>query len=144
MLAALGSELIRAGGGALRNWHWATGAWLLAGALGSVAAAPPDRCAGSANEAALLSCRQNQLNSANNRLRQMLDKLRQRYENDEPQRWKLLAASQETWRAFSQAECRFRTYESASGSAYQVYLLACLAELTELRLKDLDAIVANP
>ena len=130
-----------------RRPQWVAGAWVLVGLLGvfgTAAAAPADQCAGSANETDLLRCRQDQVNSVDSRVRQVLDKLRERYQDDEPRRWKLLATSQEMWRAFLQAECSFRTYESASGSAHQIYLLSCLADLTERRLQDLNAIVANP
>ena len=125
----------------------AAAAWAacaLLGAAGAVGAAAADRCAGSANEAALLTCRQARFDDASRRLEQAIDKLHRRYQDDEPARWTLLSASQQAWRSHLQAECRFRTFESASGSASQAYLLTCLTELSEQRLQDLDRVLAQP
>jgi len=118
----------------------------LAGMPGTAAAAPAtaDRCATAADEAALLACRKAALAKVTQRLGQALDKLRQRYQDDEPARWKLLQAAQQAWRGYSQAECTFTQFESAGGSAYQAYWLSCLTTLGERRLQDLQAIVATP
>jgi uncharacterized protein YecT (DUF1311 family) len=124
----------------------AAAACALAGILAGTANAAPanDRCAGSADEAALLRCRQQQFDIGNSSLRQAVDSLRQRYQDDEPERAKLLATAQQAWRGFMQAECKFRTSESASGTAYPVYLLSCMTEMNAQRLRDLKLLLANP
>ena len=118
----------------------------LAGVPAAATAASPvaDPCAAAADEAALLACRQAALADVTQRLRQAIDTLRQRYQADEPARWKLLQAAQQAWRGYSQAECRFTQFESAGGSAYRAYSLSCLTALAERRLQDLQAIVATP
>lgn len=118
----------------------------LAGAPGRATAAPPaaDPCTAAADEAALLACRKAALAKVSQGLGQALDKLRQRYEDDEPARWKLLQAAQRAWRGYSLAECKFTQFESAGGRAYQAYWLSCLTTLGERRLQDLQAIVATP
>ena len=128
-----------------RGRHPGAAAWAvftLLGAAGGAAAA--DRCAGSADEAALLTCRQARFDDASRRLEQAIEKLHRRYQDDEPARSILLSASQQAWRSHLQAECRFRTFESATGSAYQAYLLTCLTELSKQRLQDLDRVLAQP
>ena len=109
-----------------------------------VAATAADACLGSADEAALLACRQGAYADASQRLRQAVDKLRQRYQDDEPERATLLSTAQRAWRRYQAAECRFRHVESKSGRAYQAYLLACLTELSERRLQDLQDVLATP
>ena len=122
----------------------ATG-WL-AGLPGTATAAPlaADPCAAAADETALLACRKAALADVTQRLRQAVDTLRQRYQADEPARWRLLQAAQQAWRGYSQAECKFTQFESAGGSAYQAYWLSCLVTLSERRLHDLQAIVTTP
>ncbi len=117
-------------------------AWAAFALFGTAGAA--DHCAGSANETTLLTCRHARFDDASRRLEQAVEKLRQRYQDDEPARWALLSASQRAWHSHLQAECRFRTYESSTGSAFQTYLLTCLAELSEQRLQDLDRVLAQP
>ena len=104
----------------------------------------PEVCARSPNEAALLACRQEQLNRSATGLEAALEQLRQRYRGDEPESLKLLESAQAAWRSYQQAECRFKNRDSAQGSAYQVYLLTCLAQLTEARLKTIKETVDNP
>jgi uncharacterized protein YecT (DUF1311 family) len=126
-------------------------AWaVLACATSGHAAAPAkpaaraDVCAGAANEVALLACRsrlQDQSMAAQQRL---IDKLRKRLEADEPERLQLLLAAQAAYLQYRDAECRMRTFESRSGSAFQAYWLACLTELNRLRAADLQALVDNP
>ena len=107
-------------------------------------AAAADRCAGSADEATLLRCRQAEHNSAQRAVRQAVERLRQRYADDEPERLRLLLAAQQAWRNFQQAECRFQTQESAGAPAHAVTLLSCQTALAGPRLKSLQAIIANP
>ena len=119
----------------------ACGLMLIALSQGAQAA---DRCAGSADEASLLRCRQAENNTAQRAVQQAVERLRQRYADDEPARLKLLLAAQQAWRTFQQAECRFQTQESAGGPAHAVYLLSCQTALAGQRLKSLQAILANP
>ena len=126
----------------LRILHLALSAGVLAG-LGLPAAAA-DRCAGSADEASLLRCRQAEQAGAQRALQQAVERLRQRYADDEPERLMLLLAAQQAWRNFQQAECRFQTQESAHAPAHAVYLLSCQTALAGQRLKSLQAILAKP
>ena len=107
-------------------------------------AAAADRCAASADEAGLLRCRQAENQSAQRAVLQAIERLRQRYVDDEPERLKLLLAAQQAWRNFQQAECRFQTQESAGAPAHAVYLLSCQTALAGQRLKSLQAVLANP
>ena len=107
-------------------------------------AAAGDRCAGSADEATLLHCRQSEHQSAQREVQQAVERLRQRYADDEPERLKLLLAAQQAWRNFQQAECQFQTQESAGAPAHAVTLLSCRTALAGQRLKSLQAILANP
>ena len=117
---------------------------ILALACLGLPAAAADRCAGSADEATLLRCRQAENHSAQRALQQAVERLRQRYADDEPERLKLLLAAQQAWRHFQQAECRFQTQESANAPAHALYLLSCQTALAGQRLKTLQAILANP
>lgn len=103
-----------------------------------------DRCAGSADEAGLLGCRQAEHRSAQRAVQQAVERLRQRYADDEAERLKMLLAAQQAWRNFEQAECRFQTQESAGAAAHAVYLLSCQTALAAQRLKSLQAILAKP
>lgn len=143
-LAALARASLRARAGPVTALLAAVIA--LAGVAGMATAAPPaaDPCAAAADEAALLACRKAALAKVTQGLGQALDKLRQRYQDDEPARWKLLQAAQRAWRGYSLAECKFTQFESAGGRAYQAYWLSCLTTLGERRLQDLQAIVATP
>ena len=126
----------------LPSWRSTIGGLALA-CLGLPATAA-DRCAGSADEATLLRCRQAEHQSAQRALQQAVERLRQRYADDEPERLKLLLAAQQAWRNFQQAECRFQTQESAGAPAHAVTLLSCQTALAGQRLKSLQAILANP
>ena len=126
----------------LPSWRSAVGGLALA-CLGLPAAAA-DRCAGSADEATLLRCRQAEHQSTQRALQQAVERLRQRYADDEPERLRLLLAAQQAWRNFHQAECHFQTQESAGAPAHAVYLLSCQTALAGQRLKSLQAILANP
>ena len=126
----------------LPSWRSTIGGLALA-CLGLPATAA-DRCAGSADEATLLRCRQAEHQSAQRALQQAVERLRQRYADDEPERLRLLLAAQQAWRNFQQAECRFQTQESAGAPAHAVYLLSCQTALAGQRLKSLQAILANP
>lgn len=103
-----------------------------------------DQCVGSANEIALLDCRTKQYDQVVSSINNALDKLRKRYESDEPDLWKLLTSSQENWGQYSNAECRLRTFESRNGKAFRVYWLSCLTELSRLRSIDLLTFINNP
>ena len=126
----------------LRSWRSAACGLALACLCLPVAAA--DRCAGAADEASLLRCRQAEQGSAQRALQQAVERLRQRYADDEPERLKLLLAAQQAWRDFQQAECRFQTQESANAPAHALYLLSCQTALAGQRLKSLQAILAKP
>ena len=126
----------------LSTWRGAIGGLVLACLGGLVSAA--DRCAGSADDPTLLGCRQSEHQNAQRALQQAVERLHQRYANDEPERLKLLLAAQQAWRNFQQAECQFQTQESAGAPAHAVYLLSCRTALAGQRLKSLQAILANP
>ena len=48
-----------------------------------------------------------------------------------------LLASERAWFAYRDAQCRFSTYRNYKGREYRIYQLACLAFLTEQRVKQL-------
>ena len=123
---------------------WRSAVCGLALACLALQAAAADRCAGSADEATLLRCRQSENHGAQRALQQAVERLRQRYADDEPERLKLLLAAQQAWRNFQQAECQFQTQESAGAPAHAVTLLSCRTALAGQRLKSLQAILANP
>jgi uncharacterized protein YecT (DUF1311 family) len=103
-----------------------------------------DVCAKSASESALLACRKGENDRSRADMESAIGKLHKRYEDDEPERLKLLTTSQSSWVEFRDAECRFKTFESRNGKAAQVYLLSCQTDLNRLRTKDLRVIVDNP
>jgi len=117
---------------------------MLALAGAAAAAEKPDPCGGSANDAALRTCRDTNHKASERRLRETYDQLHTRHRKDEPKLADLLAAAQKAWRSFRDVECRVRTYESASGTMYDTYLLACLTELNEDRAKGLQAMIDEP
>lgn len=127
-----------------------TAAWIVSmlaiGAALNSAGAPAagERCAGAPNEVALLACRQKHADDISSQLTTALEKLRKRYQSDEPERWKMLIAAQDAWQTYQRAECRFRTQESAAGSAHEIYRLTCLADLGVRRHLDLKWILNNP
>src|SRR5262245_65420895 len=112
-------------------------------ALSCPAVAEPkaDPCAGSADDAAMRACRKVQLDASERRIREFYGKLHARHAGDEPKLAKLLASAQVKWRAFRDVECKVRTYESASGTMGDVYLLACLAEMNNERAGQLQEMV---
>jgi uncharacterized protein YecT (DUF1311 family) len=112
----------------------------------AAAAAEPkaDPCAGSANDAAMRTCRKAQFDATERRLRELYGKLHARHTGDEPKLAKLLASAQATWRTFRDAECAVQTYESASGTMGDVYRLACLTEMNAARAKTLQEMVDSP
>lgn len=103
-----------------------------------------DPCAGSADEKALLSCRQSQNTKSEQALRQLVDKLARSYEQDEPPLAKVFATAQAKWAEYRDAECKVRTYESASGPAYEVYRLDCVTSLNGERIEVLRKQASNP
>jgi uncharacterized protein YecT (DUF1311 family) len=45
---------------------------------------------------------------------------------------------------FRDVECRVRTYDSASGTMYDTYLLACLTDMNANRADSLQAMIDEP
>jgi uncharacterized protein YecT (DUF1311 family) len=107
-------------------------------------AAPRDPCAGSANEAALLACRRLENRKSEEALRALADRLAKGYEDDEPARAKVFADARARWQEFRDAECKLRTYDSANGTAHEVYWLACLTAMNGERLEVLRKLADNP
>jgi uncharacterized protein YecT (DUF1311 family) len=106
--------------------------------------AATDRCLDVADEAALLACRKSAHAEASRRLHQAVEKLRQRFGDDEPEHLSLFNTAQQAWRSYSRAECRFRHRESVGGAAYPAYLLSCLTDLSQQRLQALQSVIARP
>lgn len=119
---------------------------LTVGAAPSGSAAPrlKDTCAGSANEVALLACRQVRLDRSDSELKTAIGELEQNARQDEPELAKALSASQAAWLTYRETECRVRTYESHNGSAFKTYWLACMSDLNRVRLRDLRLLQNQP
>ena len=92
----------------------------------------------------MLECWEGQTEQSELRLAAILHKLRSSFAEDEPKRASLLDAANQAWRSFRDAECGVLTFESSSGSAFQVYWLACLVEQNARRLEDLERLAALP
>lgn len=106
--------------------------------------AASDACAGSANEVALLACRQARLDRSDTALKTAIGKLDRSARQDEPELATALSASQAAWLTYREAECRVRTYESRNGAAFKAYWLACMNDLTLIRLRDLRLMQDQP
>lgn len=63
---------------------------------------------------------------------------------DEPELAALLENELKTWLTFSQAQCEVDTYYSRGGTAYGLYLDACLAEQYDARARRLQQMIENP
>ena len=113
-------------------------------ASAAVAVEKPDPCGGSANDAALRACRDTNHKASERRLRETYEKLHTSHRKDEPKLAELLASAQKAWRSFRDVECRVQTYDSASGTMYDTYLLACLTKMNEERATSLQAMLDAP
>lgn len=116
----------------------------LVASLSGAAPAAKDACAGSANETALLRCRQARLTNSDSALKAVIRRLDRTASKDEPGWAKALSASQVAWLTYREAECRLRTYDSRDGTAFEAYWLACLNELNLGRLRDLRLLNDQP
>ena len=103
-----------------------------------------DGCAGSKTENTLLTCRQKQFANSEAALKSVLASLKSNYEAEEPELAKLLADAQAKWQLYRDAECLVVTFESSSGTAYEVYKLDCLNKLNLKRLADMKALQSAP
>ena len=122
---------------------------LLSGALATLpsCAAPPlakDQCSEAADERAMLACREGEFAAVTSLLGSAVEKLQQRFRDDTPERSRFLAAAQEAWLHYRDAECRVQTYDSRGGAAFRVYELDCLTGLTRDRLDAIQRLLATP
>ena len=92
----------------------------------------------------MLACRKAAHAEVSRALHQAVDKLQQRLRDDAPEDLKLFNAAQQAWRQYSQAECRFRHRESATGAAYPALLLFCATALSRQRLQALQTVINRP
>ena len=109
-----------------------------------VAQANKDVCYGAKTENSLLTCRQQEYAKSEVTLKNLLNSLSANYEREEPKQLQLLNESQSKWQAYRDAECLLTTFESSSGSAYEVYKLDCLNKLNLKRIKDLKLLQPSP
>ena len=103
-----------------------------------------DPCRGAANDETMRACRQAQFDASEQRLRETYEKLHANDMQSQPKRAELLAVVQAAWRAFRDVECRLQNYDSASGTAYDLYLLVCLTQLNDARASQLQAMIEQP
>lgn len=111
------------------------------------AAAPAEAtepCADAATESELLDCRRKEKVVAEETMQLVLDELLESYRKDEPALRGLLVTAQAEWLEYRDAECRVRTYYSASGTAHELYWLSCITALDRARTADLERLKANP
>ena len=106
--------------------------------------ADKDPCLGAASENALLACRKKQFDDSTRELTGIYEKLHRQYGKSEPPLATALEQAQTAWLNYRDLECKVRTFESSSGSAYEVYKLDCLAKLNAQRITDLKALGAAP
>ena len=103
-----------------------------------------EACRNSADEAALLACREADLAAVKAEMERQVTILAARYGEDGPEHLNVLMAAQEAWTAFYQAECHHLTWESSLGSAAAVYELECHSTLHRRRIAELQELVDSP
>lgn len=103
-----------------------------------------EACRGSADEAALLACREADLAAVKAEMERQVTILAARYGEDGPEHLNVLTAAQEAWTVFYQAECHHLTWESSTGSAAAIYELECQSTQHRRRIADLQVLVDNP
>ena len=108
------------------------------------APAASDPCAGSADEATLLRCRQAELSRAETALEGAAAKLAATYRVDEPPKAEALMRAHEAWRRLREADCVVDTWDSRGGTAFEVYRLDCMTTAAKARLVHLQALADAP
>ena len=111
--------------------------------LAYAAAATRDPCMGSATDSALLACRTTAYKRSLARVEAIEAKLTASYGKDIA-RVQALVDAQVAWRAFRETDCKLRTFDSAGGSAYEVYRLDCWAMMNERRAEQLNSLARAP
>jgi len=106
-------------------------------------ARPVTKCADSTTEAALSSCQEQYLDLQAREITDLVHSLRVRA-SDQPDRVKLLEAAHSAWLTFRDAECKEKTFESASGTAALVHMNACLILINRNRITELKESLATP
>jgi uncharacterized protein YecT (DUF1311 family) len=105
---------------------------------------PDDPCRNAANDQEMRACRQAQLAESERHLSETFARLHKAQISDEPKLAELLTAAQAAWRSYRDVECQVRTYDSASGTAYDLYLNSCLQELNRERADRLQWMLDHP
>jgi len=103
-----------------------------------------DPCLEAASESSLLACRKKQFDDSTHELTGIYEKLHRQYGKNEPPLATALEQAQTAWLNYRDLECKVRTFESSSGSGYEVYKLDCLSKLNALRIIDLKKLVSAP
>jgi uncharacterized protein YecT (DUF1311 family) len=112
--------------------------------IGTAAAADTDPCSGSADDAAMRSCRAEQLARSSESLTLALSQLRDSLAGSDEPKLKFLNEAQEAWDVFHEAECRLLTADSASGTAFDMYWSACLTSMNRKRLAEIETLISEP
>ena len=76
------------------------------------------------------------LRKSDQRLNAVYNKLRAKISDAGKQK---LVAAQQSWLRFRDQECEFETMATVGGSIHSMVVAACLARLTDQRIKDLEA-----
>jgi uncharacterized protein YecT (DUF1311 family) len=103
-----------------------------------------DSCNDMTSERLLLNCRKQQKELSEINLTRTLEKLVSNYKEEGNNLVLMLKDSQKKWEAFRDSECKLLNYYSSDGTAYEVYLLDCIAKMNKKRTKDLQLLIENP
>ena len=127
----------------------AAAAMILSGSLAlaqdaSSGTAPPDPCSNAADDAAMRSCRQDQLDRAKAELKDTVTQLSASLAEGYDQQPKALARAQEDWARFVESECKFTEFESLQGTMGDVYETVCQTALYQARIARLKEILDSP
>jgi uncharacterized protein YecT (DUF1311 family) len=105
---------------------------------------PASPCTGSPTEAAMLACHENELAKAQAELEDLVKELRTNFAYDGKEHTDALDFAQEKWKAFAGAECDLLTYDSRGGTAYDLYVVECLAKLHVRRAAEIKELLDSP
>ena len=103
-----------------------------------------DPCAGSADDTAMRSCRDKQLEAAKTELKDVVAQLSKSLVEGYAQQPKALARAQKDWARFVESECKFTEFESLQGTMGDVYETACQTALYQPRIAKLKEILDSP
>jgi uncharacterized protein YecT (DUF1311 family) len=101
-------------------------------------------CDHAKTEEELLSFRKREFAESEVILSELLNRLHQEYERNEPPLAVFLADAQRKWMEYRESECKVQTYYSATGAAHEVYRLSCLTKMNRERAAELRSLMANP